>query len=56
MLLVGQATGDHVTMRTGDVFNLVGYASIGPHDTSELERYGALAQQKLWAIVGSAGG
>jgi hypothetical protein len=47
MLLVGHATGDHVTMRIGDVFSLVGYASIGTHDPGEVERYGLLALDKL---------
>jgi hypothetical protein len=51
MLLVGQATGDQVTMRTGDVFNQIGYASIGTHDPEELGRYARLAAEKLTASM-----
>jgi hypothetical protein len=47
MLLVGQATGDHVTLRRGDIFNLVTYASVGTHDTGALELYGRMAAAKL---------
>jgi hypothetical protein len=56
MLLVGQATGDHVTMRVGDTFNLVGYASIGSHDGQELERFARLAADKLKSRGIGAGG
>jgi hypothetical protein len=47
MLLVGQATGDHVTLRHGDIFNLVTYASVGTHDTGALELYARMAAAKL---------
>jgi hypothetical protein len=54
MILEGEATGDHVTMRIGDVFNLVGYASIGAHDSGGLERYALLAAEKLRAAIALA--
>ncbi len=47
MLLVGQATGDQVTLRSGDIFNLVTYASVGTHDTGALELYARVAAAKL---------